>query len=281
MKIKIWGCRGSIPSPGSSTLRYGGNTTCVELTSAGGKTIVVDAGSGIRILGKMLLKNRDRQELCLMLTHSHWDHLMGFPFFMPAYFTRFKINICGGPNAKSSLKSYLQQQMSPPYFPVDFSVMKASFTFDCVCSNSSQSPHGIEIFDIPISHPNGGYGFKFRENGKNFVFLTDNEFNYPHEGGSSRSEYVEFCRGADLLIHDAQYTDEEYKSTKGWGHSTYVAAIDLATEAAVKQLVLFHHDPDRTDDDLDHQTDHCRSLIAKTGVDVECRAAFEGMEIEV
>ena len=134
---------------------------------------------------------------------------------------------------------------------------------------------------MPLNHPNGGYGYKFIERGKAFVFLTDNELSFQHEGGLSRTQYTEFCQGVDLLIHDAQYTDEEYKLTRGWGHSTFGDATDLAIEAGVKCLGLFHHDPDRTDDDLDRQVKFCQERIYLTDNPVECFAAAEGMVIEL
>ncbi len=279
MKIHIWGCRGSIPAPGAETLRYGGNSTCLEITSAKGSTLVVDAGSGIRLLGKKLLRTPGPQELCLLLTHSHWDHLMGFPFFTPAYFSRFTINVCGGPQAQDSLSGYLRQQMSAPFFPVEFSVMKANFLFKCQCTSGKPPAHGVGVRSIPLSHPNGGYGFRFTDAGRSFVFLTDNELDFRHPGSLERKDYLEACRGADLLIHDAQYCDEEYKITRGWGHSTYESTTRFAMEAGVGSLLLFHHDPDRTDDDLERWTDFCRNLISKEGVKMECHAAREGMEI--
>ena len=280
MKIIIWGCRGSIASPGRRALRYGGNTTCLEIRPREGGVIIIDAGSGIRLLGKKLLQDTSLNELYMILTHAHWDHLSGFPFFTPAYLERFTINVYGGPKAQKSLKNYLSPQMGPPYFPVDFSVMKAAFTFGYACPDMGQIGL-VEFIPIPLSHPNGGYGFKFMKKGKSVVFLTDNELGYSHAGGLTRKEYIKLCRNVDLLIHDAQYTDENYKLTRGWGHSTYFDAVQIAIEAGVKEFCLFHHDPDRTDDDLDRQVEYCNSLIRKAGVSVKCYAAAEGMEIHL
>jgi len=277
MKIKIWGCRGSIATPGQHTLLYGGNSTCIEVRPREGGVIIVDAGSGIRLLGKQLLQEKGITELYLVLTHSHWDHLSGFPFFTPAYSGRYKINVYGGPKAQGALRSYLSHQMAPPYFPIDFTVMKATFTFGYECPQMGTIGL-VDFIPIPLSHPNGGYGFKFVKRGKTFVFLTDNELDFQHPGGLKREEYVDFCRGADLLIHDAQYTDDEYKSTCGWGHSTYFSVTQLAIESGVKRPCLFHHDPDRTDGDLDKQLEYCRAIIYKAGVPIECFAAIEGME---
>lgn len=278
MEIKIWGCRGSLPTPGEATLRYGGNTTCLELRFADGAPLIVDAGSGIRLLGKEIIEANAYDTLCLLLTHSHWDHLIGFPFFSPAYDSRYTINVCGGPTAQSSLRNYLAHQMQAPFFPVEFDVIKARFRFDCPelgvhCSQAD------EIRAIPLNHPNGGYGFKVTEAGKSFVFLTDNELAFRHDGGLSRDMYVEICRGADLLLHDAQYTDEEYAQTRGWGHSRFRDAVDLALAAGVPRLGLFHHDPDRTDDDLDAQVEWCQKRIRDAGGELECFATADGMTL--
>jgi phosphoribosyl 1,2-cyclic phosphodiesterase len=284
MKIRIWGCRGSITTPGPTTLRYGGNSTCLEIRAATGQIIIVDAGSGVRNLGKGLTQEKDITQIRFFFTHSHWDHLVGFPFFEPAYSNHSSITFCSGPHTQDSIRRYLTHQMEAPYFPVDFNLLKAKFDFRC------ERPHmepgnccldGLEVCPVSLNHPNGGYGYKFIEPGKTLVFLTDNELSFQHEGGLGRSQYVEFCRGADLLLHDAQYTDEEYKSTRGWGHSTFGDATDFAIEAGVKRLGFVHHDPDRTDDDLDRQVKFCQERIHSAGSRVECFAAAEGMVIEL
>jgi phosphoribosyl 1,2-cyclic phosphodiesterase len=284
MKIKVWGCRGSIGVPGPATLRYGGNSTCLEIRTALRRVIVVDAGSGIRNLGKALVEEAGVSAVRFFFTHSHWDHLAGFPFFAPGYEPKFRLTFCGGPHGQDSIRKYLAHQMEAPYFPVDISVLKAQLVFRCERPN--QEPchcpvAGIEVDQVPLNHPNGGYGFKFMEQGKAFVFLTDNELDYQHPGGLARAQYVEFCRGVDLLFHDAQYTDQEYRETRGWGHSRYADAIDFALEAGVKRLGLFHHDPDRTDDELDRIVDACRERIARAGGAVECFAVAEGMTLEL
>ena len=284
MKIKIWGCRGSITTPGKNTIRYGGNSTCVEIRSEEGHIIIVDAGSGIRNLGKSMKNESVSTEIRLFFTHSHWDHLLGFPFFEPAYLDRFHITLCDGPHAQDSIRRYLSHQMNAPYFPVDFSQLRAKFNFRCEhqrCDGYCPLGNNIQIRAIPLNHPNGGYGYKFIEHDKIFVYLTDNELGFQHEGGLTREGYIDFCRGADLLLHDAQYTTEEYKHTRGWGHSTYLDALDLAIKAGVKRLGLFHHDPDRTDDDLDRQADLCRNYITQIGSRLECFPCSEEMEIQL
>ncbi len=284
MKIKIWGCRGSIPSPGPATLRYGGNSTCLEVRTASGQILVIDAGSGLRNLGKELSREKESVQVRFFFTHTHWDHLVGFPFFEPAYSSRSFITFCGGPHTQDSIRRYLAHQMEPPYFPVDFNLLRAGFDFRCERPNMEPGNcrlDGMEVSPVPLSHPNGGYGYKFIEQGKTFVFLTDNELGFRHKGGLSLEQYAALCHEADLVLHDAQFTDDEYQQRRGWGHSTFRQATDLAIAAEIKRLGLFHHDPDRTDEELDRQVEFCRERIRLSGSAVECFAAAEGMEIEL
>jgi phosphoribosyl 1,2-cyclic phosphodiesterase len=280
MKIKIWGCRGSLTTPGQHTLRHGGNTTCLEIRDAQGNLIVVDAGSGVRNLGRALLQEPELTSLTFIFTHSHWDHIVGFPFFAPAYAERYRITLCGGPKSQSTLQQYLTQQMAAPYFPVDFKHLKAQFSFGCEWSQAT-TMGSLQVIPIVINHPNGGYGFKFVEDGKSFVFLTDNELGYSHPGGKTVEEYVKFCRGADLLLHDAQYTAEEYEQRRGWGHSCFRDTVDMAIAAQARRLVCFHHDPDRTDEDLDRQLELARRRAADAGSALRCDMAWEGMDFQL
>jgi len=278
MKITIWGARGSIPTPGPSTVKYGGNTSCVEVVLEDGTLLILDAGSGIRNLGKKIVEEGKTDDTYLVLTHSHWDHLIGFPFFAPAYEAGYKVHVRGGPIAKETIRSYLEHQMEPPYFPARFSAMKAVFDFT----------HGIPmvkhigsatVTPIPLSHPNGGYGYKISDGGKTFVFLTDNELDYPHEGGRLRGDYLRFCEGADLLFHDAQYVEREYLKAKGFGHSTVNSAFTLAVRAGVKRFGLFHHDPEHSDSFMDTLSLKLQDLLDQKNEDLNLFAASEGREI--
>jgi phosphoribosyl 1,2-cyclic phosphodiesterase len=284
MKIRIWGTRGSIPSPGREMSRYGGNTTCVEVRLTDNTLIIIDAGTGIRKLGQALIGETGLKDINLLLTHSHWDHLQGFPFFLPAYSGAYTIRVLGGPLARQSLKKYLAHQMEPPFFPVNFRLLEARFHFDgsdAVEAVGTRRIGGADVTSIPLNHPNGGYGFEIREQGGTFIFLTDNELGFSHPGGLSMEEYAERCRGADLVLHDAQYTDEEYERTRGWGHSTYSAAVSLAAAAGVRRFGLCHHDPDRSDDELDALVLKCRHQLRLAGSEVDCFAVREGMELEI
>ena len=281
MKIKVWGCRGSLPTPGRDTVRYGGNTTCLEIRLNDDTLIIADAGSGIRRLGTKLLEEENVTDLYLFVTHAHWDHLTGFPFFRPAYSSKCRIHVRGGPRAKRSLAKYLRRQMGPPFFPVPLEAMKAEFDFTDADPKRT-SIGSAEIIPIRLNHPNGGHGFKLIEDNKAFVFLPDNELDLAYEHRMTKEAYVDFCRRAALLIHDAQYTDDEYESTKvGWGHTKLSSAVELGIRAEVQRLGLFHHDPDHTDDDIDGFVALCREQIAQAGSKVECFGTKEGMEIIV
>ncbi|UCF98018.1 MAG: MBL fold metallo-hydrolase [Spirochaetaceae bacterium] len=280
MKIKIWGCRGSIPSPGCDTNVYGGNTTCVEVRLEDGSLIVIDAGTGMRCLGIELLETGEPKQIHLLLTHAHWDHLQGFPFFVPAYLEGYSIIVRGGPRARKSLEGFLAHQLDPPYFPVPFRDLKARFDFQQE-DGRSLSIGGVEILPIPLKHPNGGYGYKFIENGKTFVFLTDNEIGFDHPGGLSDSAYADLCRNADLLLHDGQYTQKEYEISRGWGHSTFEAVTELGITADVRRMGIFHHDPRHLDQDLDRYIEECRQRIVLKKSRVECFGTKEGMEISL
>lgn len=287
MQIKVWGCRGSIPSPGKESIKYGGESTCLEILTNSKQRIIIDAGSGIRKLGQVILNDKTNTHITLILTHAHWDHLMGFPFFMPAYFSKYSITLCGGPIPQNTLLNFLKHQMEAPFFPVEFQVLKANIKSGCHCDEGfcdhllPKGESSIVCHSIPLNHPNGGFGFKFFSNDKSFVFLTDTEIRHKHASGLSRKEYLDFCKGVDLLFHDAQYTEEEYKKTISWGHSTYQDAVDFAIEAGVKSLGLCHHDPDRSDDDIDKQLNTIQNYILKSGSHLECFACREGMSLEL
>jgi phosphoribosyl 1,2-cyclic phosphodiesterase len=279
MKIKVWGCRGSLPTPGSETIRYGGNTTCLEVRLNDGTLIILDAGSGMQKLGQKLLAEEGPTEIYLFLTHAHWDHLMGFPFFRPAYSDKYTIHVRGGPRAKRSLAKFLKHQMEPPFFPVPFRVMKAQFDFTAADPEKT-TVGSAQVIPIRLNHPNGGYGFKIVEEGRAFVFLPDNELDFDHKRRMTSDDYVNFCRGATLLMHDAQYTDEEYESARvSWGHTKLSSAVKLGADAGVGRLGLFHHDPERSDDEMDELVAICREQIAQAGSRLDCFGVQERMEI--
>lgn len=279
MKIKFWGTRGSLPVSGKSFIKYGGNTTCITITDKNGDMIIVDSGTGIRNLGKEF-KNKGIHKIHIIFTHQHWDHVMGFPFFTPIYDERNEIIITGCSYTTDDVRAIVSKIMQPPGFPVKFEEIDAKFNFIAMQKEGIKI-NNIMVYPIELSHPNGGLGYKFSEDNKTVVFLTDNELKYTHPGGRSFEEYVAFSKGADVLISDADYTDEEYELRRTWGHSSYTHTIDLAIMAGVKKLFLFHHNQERTDREIDSIVKKCRSKLKKQRVTIKCFAAVEGEEILV
>jgi len=279
MLMRCWGARGSIPVCGPEYLRYGGDTTCLELRPSADRVIVIDAGTGLRRLGNRLL-DEGVDDVQLLFTHAHWDHLMGFPFFKPLYRPDTSLSVFGCPCAQTSVREMIAHAMSPPNFPVPLDHTKAALSFTDYCHEPFELD-GLTVTPIKISHPNEGLGYKFTEDGRHFVFLTDNELGHVHPGGRGFDDYVAFCEGADLLVHDAEFTDQEYQTTRTWGHSTQRDAVDLAIRAGVKALGLFHHNQERGDDAVDAIVEACRRQIADCGQSIECFAVAQGTERRV
>lgn len=276
MLIRCWGARGSIPVSGPEYLRYGGDTPCLEVRTADGRVVIVDAGSGIRKLGNRLLAE-GQNDYTMIFTHAHWDHIMGFPFFKPIYRPQTRLTIYGCPLAQHSVRDMISAVMNPPNFPVNFNDITAQVTYHHECAETF-NVGSMTVKPIAISHPNQGLGYRFEEGGRAFVFLTDNEFTYDHQGGRSYEEYLAFCRGADLLIHDAEYLPEEYEQTRGWGHSVFTDALRLALEAEAGRFALFHHNQERTDGELDMMVGRCRQTAAGK---MECLAMHQGLEMAI
>jgi ribonuclease BN (tRNA processing enzyme) len=277
MLITCWGARGSIPVSGKEYVKYGGDTTCIEIRSKTGDILIIDAGSGIRKLGNKLL-GAEMKNYHMLFTHAHWDHLLGFPFFKPIYMKGTSITMHGCPFTQKSVKEIISRSMTAPYFPVEFHQLAAQIAFHDVCDDSFELG-SIRVTPINLNHPNQGLGYKFTEDGKSFVFLTDNELMFNHAGGREYVDYARFSEGADLLIHDAEYTDDQYKNTKGWGHSVYTDALRLALEARVGQFGLFHHNQERTDKELDRIVDDCRRRVEQEKSKLRCFAATPGADI--
>lgn len=279
MNIKIWGSRGSIPVSGKEYLKYGGDTTCLEIRTKSDDIIVVDAGTGIRRLGNHL-KREECRDLNFIFTHAHWDHLMGFPFFKPLFFKSTRIHMHGCPFHSKFVEIILSKLMAPPNFPVKYADVTADLSYLDACPLEFDIG-SVTVVPIALSHPNGGSGYKFVEDGRSFVFLTDNELGCIHPGGLPFNDYLEFVGGADLLIHDAEYTPQEYRRSIDWGHSVYTDALDLAQKAGVKKLGLFHLNQERTDRQMDKIVKDCRDRITAKGIKLECVGVASDMVFEL
>jgi phosphoribosyl 1,2-cyclic phosphodiesterase len=250
VKIKFYGTRGSVPVSEREFMEFGGNTTCVFISGIdeGAGAIIMDAGTGIRKLGKDIGTGKVEagKEIGLGFTHFHWDHIQGFPFFEPAYNPNSKIQIStAGKRKILNLKDIFSTQMQSIYFPVQLENMGAQIEFEKIEANVLVGEKGAIVRVADLQHPGGCIGIRFEINNKSVVFCTDVE----HSNGIDEN-VVNLSMNADVLIHDAQYTDEELKMHKGWGHSSYNQAIEVAVKAKVKQLIITHHDPDHDDDFL-------------------------------
>ncbi|MDX9789061.1 MAG: MBL fold metallo-hydrolase [Desulfobacterales bacterium] len=279
MIITCWGSRGSISVSGKDYIKYGGDTTCVEIVTKTGDTLIVDAGTGIRRLGYHLYENK-RNSFHLLFTHAHWDHVIGFPFFRPLFSKEVTIVLHSGPFSIKGIRRVLADTMAPPHFPVSFDHIEARIEYRRTPA-SAFSVGALQVIPIPISHPNNGFGYKFIEDGKTFVFLTDNELNYIHPHGLSIEAYIDFAAGADLLFHDAEFTPQEYQLTAGWGHSVYTDALELARSAGVKTLGFFHLNQERSDQQLDRLMNTVSQDIQKNGYGFDCLAVGCGMRFKI
>ena len=280
MKLTVWGARGSIAVSGAEFDRYGGDTTCVCLETETGETVILDAGTGLRPLGNKLMRE-GKDTFHFVLSHAHWDHLLGFPFFKPLYSKGVTIRVHGCTYAQQSIRNFLGTVMQPPFFPVTLDDVHADLVFDDEC-RPEFSVANMCCESIPLSHPNNGYGFRFAEGEKSFAFFPDNEFTYPHPGGRSFEAYANFVRGVDLLIHDAEYLPEEYEAySRGWGHSVYSDAVKLAVEADVKKLLLWHLNQDRVDDDVDALNALAQQTAKDAGREGMCTMARTGLVVDV
>lgn len=289
LSLRFWGTRGSIPSPGPLTARYGGNTPCVEVRGADGRLIILDAGSGIRGLGRWLVEEAPGPiKADILLTHGHWDHIQGIPFFAPLFVKGNEIRIWGSDLLARPIEAVVREQMGPVVFPVMFDEVAAKVEF-CTLTVGKTHDFGCKISTMSVRHPGGALAIKIAEghaSGKTAIYISDNELGaggdaLPGASTSWHGKLVEFIRGANVLVHDATYTADEYPMHRGWGHSIPEETVALAIEAGVEQLVLFHHKPDREDHEIDEAVKRCTALVKKRGARLLVVAAAEGMTVSV
>lgn len=298
MKVKFWGVRGSIATPGESTVRYGGNTSCVELQLDDGTLIILDAGTGIRNLGEYLTSKGGKVDAYLLISHPHCDHIQGFPFFRPAFSNGNLITIFGPDGREIPLKKIVADQMNKVYFPLRLSELGAKIKFVPLKEDKIKIGNA-SVESIFVNHPGFTLGYKITAAGKSIVYISDNEpfyidkisyyTNYEKEvidlslnfNGEPNQRIVNFVSGADVLIHDSTYTPEQYLGHIGWGHSDYLFAVALAGRAHVKRLFLYHFDPSNDDDAVDSFLEKALQFGGKNGYEVEVSAAREGYEFLV
>jgi phosphoribosyl 1,2-cyclic phosphodiesterase len=293
-RLRFWGTRGSIATPGPETNHFGGNTSCIQLTTRAGANIVLDCGTGARVLGSKLLGNGGGSiSATILLTHTHWDHIQGFPFFAPLFMPGNHFQVYGPDGAHLSLRDVLAGQMEHHYFPVELDQLQARISYQDVKEGTHEIA-GTKVQAQQMNHPSPTLGYRIEDGARSICYFSDHEPYFDgvwREGAapgrleSIRDEgdrrHAAFMQGADVLIHEAQYTPEEYPSKRNWGHSTYVYVVTLAAAAGVRRLFLTHHDPSHADSLIADIEKRARALAKKLGSDLEVSCAYEGLEVTI
>ena len=292
MKVRFWGTRGSIATPGPGTIRFGGNTSCVELTTADGGRLIFDCGTGARLLGSELMAQGNKTiDSNILLGHTHWDHIQGFPFFTPAFIKGNVVAIYGPEGSRGPLHEVLAGQMEFTYFPIDLNQLPATITYHDL-NEGTHTIGGARVVTQFLNHPAMTVGYRVEADGVAMVYLVDHEpfsdelWRAGAEPGHIESilhdgdrRHANFMAGADLVIHDAQYTPEEYPAKKTWGHSTYEYVVQIAAAAGVRRVALTHHDPNHDDDFVADIERKARRIAAQLGKGLEVFCAYEGCEL--
>jgi phosphoribosyl 1,2-cyclic phosphodiesterase len=296
VRFKFWGVRGSIPSPGPKTVHYGGNTTCIEVRGGNNELLILDGGTGIFPLGQKLI-NEFPLKVHIFITHTHWDHIQGLPLFLPIFVPGNEITIHGAadPITQRDISEVLARQMEYAYFPVREAELNAHMTYLNIQEGQDVRVGGVYVQCMLLNHPVLNFGYRLECSGKVFIFTGDHEWpyniynkdeadyaDYQQLVDAQRIRVLDFFRGADVLVIDTAYTDAEYPKRKGWGHGTFGASIKAAREAGVKRVFLTHHEPTRSDADLEAAFDKARKAhhVGREG-DPLFELAQEGVMIEI
>ena len=283
--VRFWGTRGSIATPGPATVKYGGNTACTEVR-CGQQLLILDAGTGIRSLGVSLMEEFANRPICghIFVGHTHWDHIQGFPFFEPAFVPGNEFTIYSLRGAEKPLEKIFRGQMDGDYFPVRLSEMQAHLKFSELESDVDLG--GVRVSYVFLNHPGVAVGFRVRYEGRSLTYISDHE-TYGRLNPAGRNpdpmdlEVANFAAHSDLLICEAQYSEAEYEKKKGWGHSTFLDALERAAQARAKSMAIFHHDPSHDDVFLDGVEDFCQRTIQERDYGFRCFLAREGMTVEL
>lgn len=298
--LRFWGVRGSYAAPFASHLGVGGNTSCVEIR-VNDHILVCDAGTGIISFGNEMMKQDKIRELMIVLTHYHWDHVCGLPFFVPAFMPDWKIRFFGPGQDEDEIRKHVSAQMRAPYFPVGTESWLSDTTYLNPKKDRTLHYGPIEIRYDSVHHPGVTYGYRIKVNGKVVIYISDNECKFIEKSVTKRQgefneeettlynemvqeehqSELDLIKDADILIHDAQYTPEDYEKKRGWGHSCYIDTINMAIDAGVKELYLYHHDPYYNDDAIEVIYTHSNQIISERDTDMICHIAREGMKIDL
>ena len=288
MILRFWGIRGSIPVPGNKTVRYGGNTPSLELRTEE-NLIILDAGTGIRELGLNLVKADNPKNLCLLISHNHWDHIQGIPFFLPLFKTGYSVCIYSNSINGLEAESVVDALMNPNFFPVDKEIFKALIKYIHIVPGQQFKLGSTIIDSMQVNHSKGTLAFKISDSGKSVVYMTDNEIKYDLKNNEIdinsvselNSELINFCRDCDYLIHDSMYTFKDFVNKKNWGHSNNISAAYFSILTGVKNLFLFHYNPEYTDDKIDEILFETKGILKNNKSQINCIASREGLEIEI
>jgi len=277
--VDFWGVRGSVPSPGPTTTRYGGNTSCVSIT-VDNKILILDAGTGIRNLGSAII-GQPKLEIFVVVTHSHWDHIQGFPFFTPIYQPNRPVHMFPTLHKKNVVLSSLIDQMDGAHFPITPDQVPSNFNFVTENPLEFLESNGFHMELVPMNHPGKAFGYKIKIDDKIICYFTDNEIDPPYEKSIELDVLTEHCKNVDILIHDAQYIEADMPLKHGWGHSLISQVTKLGESAEVKNLVYYHHDPERSDDDIDAELETASKTLKENGSSVRPYFAYEGLKLSI
>lgn len=278
VELRYWGVHGTLPVPGEPYLRYGGNTSCVTMSFSPDRLFIFDAGSGIKSLGSHLMEQKRRISAHIFISHPHWDHINAFPYFVPLFMQGNEFEVLGAAHGEISLQKMMSDQMDGIYFPVTMREFGARVSFREIGEQTLQID-GVTVRSMLLSHPGQCLGYRVEVGSRVLCYVTDNELfppDLPQHNAHYRQQLIAFVKDADVLITDTTYTDEAYRGKIGWGHSAIGEVVRLSHDAGVKQLHLFHHDPDQTDDDIDRKLETAQRLLAALGSATKCVAPAEG-----